>query len=64
MVFLLWKNRLRIAAQKLLDYGFTPEDARDLGRYWREWHSIGSNKLNAGRPYLSQVLKDLPIART
>ncbi len=57
------REQFQIAAQKLLDYGFTPEDVRDFGRYWREGHPIGSNKLNAGRPHLSQVLEDLPASR-
>ena len=57
------REQFQIAAQKLLDYGFTPEDVRDFGRYWREGHPIGSNKRNAGRPHLSQVLEDLPASR-
>ncbi len=57
------REQFQIAAQKLLDYGFTPEDVRDFERYWREGHPIGSNKLNAGRPHLSQVLEDLPASR-
>jgi len=57
------QEQFQIAAQKLLDYDFTPEDVRDFGRYWREGHPIGSNKLNAGRPHLSQVLEDLPASR-
>ncbi|HFQ95308.1 MAG TPA: helix-turn-helix domain-containing protein [Anaerolineae bacterium] len=57
------REQFQIAAQKLLDYGFTPEDVRDFGQYWREGHPIGSNKLNAGRPHLSQVLEDLPASR-
>ncbi len=57
------REQFQIAAQKLLDYGFMPEDVRDFGRYWREGHPIGSNKLNAGRPHLSQVLEDLPASR-
>ncbi len=57
------REQFEIAAQKLLDYEFTPEDVRDFGRYWREGHPIGSNKLNAGRPHLSQVLEDLPASR-
>ena len=57
------REQFQIAAQKLLDYGFTPEDVRDFGRYWREGHPLGSNKPNAGRPHLSQVLEDLPASR-
>ena len=57
------REQFQIATQKLLDYGFTPEDVRDFGRYWQEGHPIGSNKLNAGRPHLSQVLEDLPASR-
>ena len=57
------REQFQIAAQKLLDYGFMPEDVRDFGRYWREGHPIGSNKRNAGRPHLSQVLEDLPASR-
>ncbi len=57
------REQFQIAAQKLLDYGFTPEEVRDFGRYWREGHPIGSNKRNAGRPHLSQVLEDLPASR-
>ena len=57
------REQFVVAAQKLLDYGFTSEDVRDFGRYWREGHPIGSNKLNAGRPHLSQVLEDLPASR-
>ena len=57
------REQFVIAAQKLLDYGFTPEDVRDFERYWREGHPIGSNKPNAGHPHLSQVLEDLPASR-
>jgi len=57
------QEQFQVAAQKLLDYDFTPEDVRDFGRYWREGHPIGSNKRNAGRPHLSQVLEDLPASR-
>ncbi len=57
------REQFQIAAQKLLDYGFTPEDVRDFEHYWREGHPIGSNKPNAGRPHLSQVLEDLPASR-
>ena len=57
------REEFQNAAQKLLDYDFSPEDVRDFGRYWREGHPIGSNKLNAGRPHLSQVLEDLPASR-
>ncbi len=57
------REEFQAAARKLLDYHFSPEDVRDFGRYWREGHPIGSNKLNAGRPHLSQVLEDLPASR-
>ncbi len=57
------REEFQNAAQKLLDYDFSPADVRDFGRYWREGHPIGSNKLNAGRPHLSQVLEDLPASR-
>ncbi len=57
------REEFQTTAQKLLDYDFTPEDARQFGRYWQEAHPIGSNKRNAGRPHLSQVLEDLPASR-